>query len=315
MTTLTIKNLIKRTTIIQEMMTLSLIQAASRSQETFQVYLNDLKTNLFESANSIDRILQDREKSPADLSIRSRRAYQWIKHLSNDVNLREHLDALQRINLFLPQIKKPGLFKKHRVDFVFFHLGSLYKIQRKNSSLEITAQECFITAPDNVLIALLKVALEKKDSNSLQDIRNYTFSPTYQAARESLEYLDIPPDSYAVGSEFNLLDSYSRVNEIYFQGDLDKPHLVWSNRLTFRKFGHYQWDTNTVMISRTLDQPRMPAYVLDYVMFHELLHKKMGLKLVNQHRFAHTHAFRVEERKFKQFKEAQQKLNKITKKA
>ena len=315
MTTLTIKKLIKRTTIIQEMMTLSQIQAASRSQETFQVYLNDLKMNLFESVNSLDRILQDREKSPADLSIRSRRAYQWIKNLSNDVNLREHLDALQRINLFLPQIKKPGLFNKYRVDFAFFHLGSLYKIQRKNSSLEITAQECFVTAPDNVLIALLKVALEKEDSNSLKDIRNYTFSPTYQAARESLEYLNIPPDSYAAGSVFNLLDSFSRVNQTYFQGDLPKPHLVWSNRLTFRKFGHYQWDTNTVMISRTLDQPRMPAYVLDYVMFHELLHKKMGLKLVNHHRVAHTHAFRVEERKFKQFKEAQQKLNKLTKKA
>ena len=89
---------------------------------------------------------------------------------------------------------------------------------------------------------------------------------------------------------------------------------MWSSQLTYRKFGHYQWDIDTVMVSKTLDNSRTPRYVIDFVMFHELLHKKLGVNLVNGRRMAHTTRFRNAEKEFRQYQQAKEYLNRIAKK-
>jgi predicted metal-dependent hydrolase len=104
------------------------------------------------------------------------------------------------------------------------------------------------------------------------------------------------------------------VNREYFNGKIQQPHLVWNNRVTKRKFGHYQWDTDTVMVSRSLDDPRVPEFVVDFVIYHELLHKKRGSVLVNQRRVVHSKSFREEESCFARYSEAQEYLNKLSQK-
>ena len=89
-----------------------------------------------------------------------------------------------------------------------------------------------------------------------------------------------------------------RVNAAYFGVALARPRLVWNRALTGRKFGHYRRSTDTVMLSVSLDAADVPAWVVDFVMYHELLHKKHGIALVNGRRFEHTAAFRAEERRF-----------------
>jgi len=81
--------------------------------------------------------------------------------------------------------------------------------------------------------------------------------------------------------------------------------LVWNRTLTARKFGHYQPGRDAVMISVTLDAPDVPDYVVDFVMYHELLHKKHGSMKVNGRRLAHSPAFRAEERQFAEYHEAE----------
>ena len=109
----------------------------------------------------------------------------------------------------------------------------------------------------------------------------------------------------------NLDKSFNRVNQIYFNGTMDKPHLVWNNQKTYRKYGHFQKDINTVMVSISLDQPRIPSYVVDYVMYHELLHKHLGARKVNNRRYTHTKEFKTKERRFSQAEQAQQYLSKL----
>lgn len=71
-----------------------------------------------------------------------------------------------------------------------------------------------------------------------------------------------------------LLESFNRVNEEYFDGFMDRPNLKWG-RKAYRKLGHFEYASNTVVISRVLKER---VDLLDYVMYHELLHKKHGLK-------------------------------------
>jgi hypothetical protein len=311
---LTIQNLIKRTETLQARMSLDALSGIGSSFPTYQRRLRELSDSFRESSQAAGKLLAKLDHSAADLPVRSRRAYQWLVFLAQGSNLDEHLDALRRVGLFLPGIKRLPRLRQPRVEFLFYHLGVTYKIKPDKSNLLITAQEAFIRAPDKVLIAILETALAGKGGDARGVIRDYTFTRDYQTDRTLLEYLAIPPGSYSRGRVHDLEISYARMNQEYFRGEIPRPHLVWSDRLTYRKFGHYQWDIDTVMISQTLDQPRVPEYVLDYVMYHELLHKQLGIRRVNNRSMAHTGAFRKAEIDFRHIKEAREYLNKLAQK-
>jgi hypothetical protein len=65
------------------------------------------------------------------------------------------------------------------------------------------------------------------------------------------------------------------------------------------------------MISITLDDPEVPAFALDFVMYHELLHKKHGSMTVNGRRLSHSQAFRAEERRYAQYHEAERLIQEL----
>jgi hypothetical protein len=66
------------------------------------------------------------------------------------------------------------------------------------------------------------------------------------------------------------------------------------------------------MISIALDRRDVPPYVIDQVMHHELLHKKLGTNYINGRTISHTPEFRAEEQRFKHYQEAQAFLAKLS---
>lgn len=310
MTSITIQNLIKRTSSVQSRMSLQAVEQVSKTARAYQQLQAELSHLFSDTSAGVKKILADRNKTAADLPVRTRRAYQWAAYLSKSENLDQHLDALQRVNLYLPQIKSQA--RNETNEFAFYHLGPLYKITEKSSEKKIIVQECFIHAPDYILSALLETAYSEETKSARQIVRDYTFTSGYQTARINLEYLDIPPGSFEQGNTHHLDLSFNRVNQDYFESKISRPRLVWSSRLTYRKFGHYQWDIDTVMISQTLDHHLIPDYVVDYVMYHELLHKKLGARKLNGRRSSHTKKFRNEEQKFKKYEKAKQVLNRLS---
>jgi predicted SprT family Zn-dependent metalloprotease len=85
--------------------------------------------------------------------------------------------------------------------------------------------------------------------------------------------------------------SFDRVNARYFGGAFEMPNLTWGQDST-RKLGHYHYGSDTVMLSTVLQEEER---FLDYVMYHELLHKKHGMTRGGR---AHTKAFRDDEARF-----------------
>jgi hypothetical protein len=308
MPTLKIRNLIKRVNNLQMQISLERVRQASKSANSFYKFSNDISTYCQISVAQAKQIIDDQNKTVADLPIRSRRAYQWLTHLSDPENMSFHLDALQRI-LLHTQKGEPRMF-----DFSFYHLGPLYQVREKKQTQKIVVQEAFVQAPDNVLSAFLELLSNERKNLASMLIKEYALTDEYRNMRTRLEYLDIPRGSFAEGEFYNLADSFQRVNQQYFEGNSSQPHLVWSTRLTYRKFGHYQWDIDTIMISKTLDDPSVPAFLVDYIMYHELLHKKMGLKITNRRKIAHTSAFKAVEKQFAQYEDARKELGHISRK-
>jgi predicted metal-dependent hydrolase len=105
-----------------------------------------------------------------------------------------------------------------------------------------------------------------------------------------------------------LHDSFSRMNTLYFYGTLDTPNLVWGQK-NKRKMGHYDYIKDTIMISSTLQNH---ADLVDYVMYHEMLHKKHKYYKTQTGRSMHHHtAFRDEEAQYPNQKEIEKKLSRI----
>jgi len=103
-----------------------------------------------------------------------------------------------------------------------------------------------------------------------------------------------------------LESSFNRVNEKFFAGMMDVPNLKISEGL--RTLGHYDYGTDTVSVTRhLLDHDDC----LDYVMYHELLHKKHKFKTKNGRHFHHTAEFRKKEKEFPNSDLIEKKLSKI----
>jgi hypothetical protein len=89
--------------------------------------------------------------------------------------------------------------------------------------------------------------------------------------------------------------------------------LTWSRSFTGRKFGHYDHVHDTIMLSATLDRQDVPQLTVDFIMYHELLHRDRGMTWLNGRARAHDSAFQQAERQFEQFHRAEQVLEKLAK--
>ncbi|MBW2971186.1 M48 family metallopeptidase [Candidatus Woesearchaeota archaeon] len=101
-----------------------------------------------------------------------------------------------------------------------------------------------------------------------------------------------------------LEDSFERVNDSFFHGLVEKPNLVLGNS-SRRVMAHYEYQTDTIVFSRLLLKD---AELLDYVMYHELLHKKLKFKHGNGRNYHHTTEFRKLEQRFPDHKEMERRL-------
>jgi hypothetical protein len=111
------------------------------------------------------------------------------------------------------------------------------------------------------------------------------------------------------GEFYDLEAIFDCLNLHYFEGRLEKPTLSWSARKTFRILGHHDSVHDTIVISRSLDQKKIPAYVVEFVLYHEMLHIAHPTKMLNGRRYNHTAAFRRDERRFTRFLEAETWIN------
>jgi hypothetical protein len=109
----------------------------------------------------------------------------------------------------------------------------------------------------------------------------------------------------AQGEAYDLEEIFGRLNRIYFQNSLPKPVLTWSAQKTFHRLGHHDSTHETLVVSKSLDDKKVPAYVVEYVVYHEMLHIKHPTIERNGRRYNHTPAFRRDEENFAYFDEAE----------
>ncbi|RJQ19327.1 M48 family peptidase [Candidatus Woesearchaeota archaeon] len=103
-----------------------------------------------------------------------------------------------------------------------------------------------------------------------------------------------------------LEESFNRVNEQLFGGLMQRPNLRLGKGIN--RLGTYEYTSDTVRIAEyLLEYPEL----MDYVMYHELLHKKHQYKEGVQRTTHHSAKFREDEARFPRAAELEKELQKL----
>ena len=105
--------------------------------------------------------------------------------------------------------------------------------------------------------------------------------------------------------------SFNRVNDVYFNGMLDKPNLQWGSEAT-SKLGCYEYGSDAITISGIFRNGNREF--LDYVMYHEMLHKKFKFQNKNGRNLHHSSEFKKMEAKFQNRDLIEKEISKLARK-
>lgn len=116
------------------------------------------------------------------------------------------------------------------------------------------------------------------------------------------------------GRYFDLKEVFDRVNKTYFGGRLD-VRIGWggaprkrrgrrSRHTVSRALATYYYNERMVKVSPVLDSRNVPIYVIDWIVYHELLHHVLPVKKIGGKHIYHSHRFRALERAFVHYEKA-----------
>ncbi len=112
----------------------------------------------------------------------------------------------------------------------------------------------------------------------------------------------------ARGHHHDLEEIFHELNRRFFHGQIPPSRLGWSHQYSRRILGHYDSGHATIIISRKLDSPSVPRYLVEYVVYHEMLHIRIPVERRGQRRVVHSREFREVEKKFPQYELACRQL-------
>jgi hypothetical protein len=112
----------------------------------------------------------------------------------------------------------------------------------------------------------------------------------------------------ARGKHFDLDEIFEDLNRRFFEGNLPRARTGWSVRRSRTILGHHDPDHGTITISRILDKPQTPRFLVEYLVFHEMLHIRFPVERNHHRRVIHSREFREAEKKFPDYGQARRLL-------
>ncbi len=212
-------------------------------------------------------------------------------------------------------IKTPSPFPNLKIEF-YPYVGINNRIRLRDDLIHVKISDLLRDAPLELHRALAEILLRKlyrkkvpaDVSQTFQDFINQT-----EMREKSIESRRTRGRKVLIGSQgahFNLEEMFHLLNQIYFQNKIPKPTLTWSGKNTYRILGHHDPTHNTITISKTLDDAKVPRFVVECVMYHEMLHIKHPTRFENGRRYSHTPIFRRDEKEFAFFAESESWIEK-----
>lgn len=190
------------------------------------------------------------------------------------------------------------------------YVATVGKLRLAGGVLELRLSQTIASAPATVREALAWILISRlfraaPPGHWVRHYRQYMnrkeVRRLHQAVRatRSRKYISGPQ-----GRVYNLAEIFASLRDRYFGPLMPAPQLGWSRRPSRTLLGHYDHAHNAIILSSWLDRPEVPRYVVEYVMYHEMLHMKHPVEHRRHRRSVHPPAFREDEKRFERLAEA-----------
>lgn len=197
----------------------------------------------------------------------------------------------------------------------FFPFASINNTVRlRDNRLLFRISDLLEAAPESVLHAIAHILIAKIYRKNI-DPRHAARYRQYIGSRAITEKAHLLRQMRGhkrmegpVGNVYDLNELFDELNTRFFFGLLARPQMTWSQSSARNMLGHYDPAHNAIVISRVFDHIRVPRYVVEYIVYHEMLHLKHPVKLRGTRRCVHPRQFQEEEKLFPQLDEAKQFL-------
>jgi hypothetical protein len=187
---------------------------------------------------------------------------------------------------------------------------NLFSLEKTYPSREVklNLHRIFLKAPTPVIQALVRF-IRNPIEKYKKDIRIFIYEHSHEI--ESKTDASHPTPVVTKGKYFNLATILRCMNEKYFGNRLHvnitwgKAGIVMGKARSNIQFANFDSNKNIIHVNPALDKQIVPMYFMEYIVFHEMLHKVIPPTITQSGRlYFHTKAFRQREREFKDFKKA-----------
>jgi hypothetical protein len=215
--------------------------------------------------------------------------------------LRENLHHI--FQMTYRELRPAAPMPEFRVEFYpFANVNNTIRLREAVAHVRIS--DLLEGAPEGVITAIAHILLAKVYRKPIQALhstryRRYVSSHDMSAKAQLVRQMrgrkriDSPR-----GQIYDLDQIFEELNRQFFYGLLARPQMTWSRSHSRHSLGHFDPAHNAIVVSRVFDQPRVPRYAVEYIVYHEMLHLKHPVKLRGSRRCVHGPEFQAEERLF-----------------
>ena len=209
--------------------------------------------------------------------------------------LLEH-DVTHLKNYFQKEVNKPVLLT------FTDNATSMISVREKQSGISVRLHRIFRKADNEVLDEV--VSFIKKKRGKTPVIKQFIRQNQNFLKERKTRTITINPN----GKLYNLTDIFNSLNSEYFNNSLSVV-ITWGRRspryaVKKRTLGNYQKKTNTIRVNPILDSRKVPRYVIEYIVYHEMLHAVIDAVVKNGRRRIHSKEFKNRERKYRNYHQA-----------
>lgn len=190
-------------------------------------------------------------------------------------------------------------------------------IRLREGRLLVRLSDLLEGAPDYVLRAIAYILLAKiyrKPVDREHAVRYRRYVSTQHMSRKAHLVRQMRGRKRIIsaqGHAYDLEAIFEDLNTRFFYGLLARPQMTWSNERARNRLGHYDPAHNAIVVSRVFDDPRVPRYAVEYIVYHEMLHLKHPVKVRGSRRCVHSAEFKMEENQFPQLEAAKRFLGEL----
>ncbi|UCG11825.1 MAG: hypothetical protein JSU72_15065 [Deltaproteobacteria bacterium] len=170
---------------------------------------------------------------------------------------------------------------------------SMINVTQSNSGYALRLHHMFLDADEEVLSSLAYFV--RSSSRKVPSVLRHFVEANSDRIRKA------PPKRRktalrTVGRFFDLRAIFDQMNHEYFDGKIDCL-ITWGAKRRIRRqksirLATYSEDARTIRINPILDRSYVPKYVVQGIVYHEMLHHFLGVECCNGRRIAHSKAFR-----------------------